>query len=86
MQTTVQCKYSCHKCGISKRVITAVSRREGEDVKVFIDRVASLACSDHDRRSPNCIITSLSELMIPFDEQSGRVGDVVIDMKGKRAV
>ena len=66
MKQAIQCKYSCFKCGIIKRVITVPSREE-EDVKTWMDATALLISRDHDRHSPGCVITKLDEVWIPVE-------------------
>jgi hypothetical protein len=67
MKQAIQCKYSCFKCGILRQLVT-VPAREDEDVITWMEKICAPALSaDHDRRSPACRITELSEVMIPID-------------------
>jgi hypothetical protein len=74
----IQCKYSCFKCGIHRQIVT-VRGRTTEDVVEWLNTVCAPALSaDHDRRSPDCRITKLDEVMVPlFDDQDkiGAAGD-----------
>ena len=76
VKPAIQCKYSCFKCGIRRQIVT-VPAREDEDVVVWLETVAAPALSaDHDRRSPQCKITELSEVMIPSRDGQKKLGGV----------
>lgn len=69
-------KYSCADCGL-ERVSCDVPARGEEDVIVWMEATASLASKDHNRRSPLCRPTTLTELMIPMSG-TDRVGGPAI--------
>lgn len=56
--------YSCAPCGL-KRVRLAVPARGEEDVVAWMESTVRVVKADHDRRSPHCHPTELTELMIP---------------------
>lgn len=66
----IQCKYSCFQCGLKMRVVSVPVRGADENVVEFTNRAATAASRDHDRMSPTCKITKLSELMIPIAENT----------------
>jgi hypothetical protein len=77
MKRAIQCKYSCFKCGIYRRIVT-VQAREDEDVVEWLETIAAPALSrDHDAQSPDCKITSLSEVMIPINKNCKKVGEAM---------
>ena len=66
----------CKVCNIARRHNYYFSHRL-PDIKAK-EKVAAKAMSeDHDRRSPNCKITKLDEVMIPIDNDSSKLGGVV---------
>lgn len=74
MTRAIQCKYSCAKCGITRQTVTI---REEEDVVAWLEKVCAPALSrDHDNRSPGCRITSLTEVLIPIPEGTGKIGSL----------
>lgn len=68
MNRAIQCKYSCDQCGIHRAIITVTAREDENVVEWMNTKAAPAASADHDRRSPDCKITSLSELLIPIFE------------------
>jgi hypothetical protein len=71
---TIQCKYSCFKCGIHRQIVT-VRGRITEDVVEWLNTVCAPALSaDHDRRSPACRITRFDEVMVPLFEDQDKIG------------
>jgi hypothetical protein len=74
MQAAIQCKYSCRKCGIHHQVVTVRQRGDENVVEWFERTVAPALSADHDQRSPLCIITELSEVMVPTPEGTDRIG------------
>jgi hypothetical protein len=69
MKQTIECQYSCRKCGIRRQKLNVVARGAGEDVKEWLDQAALAMGHDHDQRSPLCRIADLSEVWIPVDEE-----------------
>ncbi len=62
---TITVKYSCSQCGINRQPVE-VPARTSEDV-VWTEQVMAPALSrDHDERSPGCVITKLSEVLVPM--------------------
>lgn len=72
----IQCRYSCAQCGLKRQVVT-VKARTDEDIMTWMDQILTPALSaDHDRRSPGCHITKLTEVMIPVAANNPNVGGV----------
>jgi hypothetical protein len=81
MKQAIQCKYSCFKCGIHRQIVT-VAAREEEEVDTWLMKICAPALSaDHDRRSPACRITQLSEVMIPI-EGAEKIGGPAVQPSG----
>ncbi len=67
LNRAIQCKYSCFKCGIKRRIVVVPARQE-EDVVTWMETIMAPALSaDHDRQSPHCKITKLDEVLIPIE-------------------
>lgn len=59
-------KYSCYQCGLTAVEVDVPARGE-EDVVSWMDKVVAYEIkSDHNRRSPSCMATSVRDLMIPI--------------------
>lgn len=71
MEKAIQIKYSCAQCGVYRRVVTVVARKD-EDVVAWMDTAAAACSRDHDQRSPQCHITKFTELLVPVG--AGKVG------------
>lgn len=70
---TIEVLYSCAGCGL-QRVSAAVPARTTENVVDWLEKVAARVLSaDHQRRSPLCRSTVMSEVMIPISG-ADRVG------------
>lgn len=67
--------YSCHKCGL-KDVSLSVLARTTESVVAWTNGIGHAISRDHDRRSPHCHVTSLSEVKIPITGASKIGGPV----------
>lgn len=65
VQVSIVLKWSCFQCGLH-RVELSVPARGDEDVLTWVAAVATAAGEDHDRRSPDCVIDALGELLIPI--------------------
>ena len=73
----IKVKYSCALCGIRRREVD-VPARGTEDVVAWLRDVATPALiRDHQRTSPHCQPTSLSEVMIPVSGTEKVGGPVV---------
>ena len=62
---TIRVFYSCALCGLIK-VGLDVPAREVEDVRVWMDSTILLLSQDHNRLSPHCHPTTLTNLLIPM--------------------
>lgn len=68
MSLTIECKYTCNLCGLHRVIVAVPVRKDGEDVKDWIEKIAlPSVCEDHAKRSPSCNPRTLAELMIPMD-------------------
>ncbi len=71
---TIECKYSCKHCGIYRQAVQ-VPVRQTEDVITWMNTACvPLLGADHDRRSPFCRITELTEVMIPVPPGTDKIG------------
>lgn len=68
-------KYSCHKCGIYRKDIDIPARQEEDVIAWMNDIVTSALSKDYDTSSPLCIINSLSEVLIPIQQFSKKIGE-----------
>jgi hypothetical protein len=64
--------YSCRLCGL-ERVRVEVPARGEEPIATWLPATVRRLCADHDRRSPACHPTTLSEVLIPMTG-AARVG------------
>ena len=68
----IECRYSCHRCGISKRVISIKPREPGADISGYMKGVVVTTIQkDHMRVSPHCRATSISEVMLHIPSDGG---------------
>lgn len=66
--------YSCHLCALKKVTVEVPARTDSQDVKHWMEQVLIYAIADdHRKRSPRCMATSISEVMIPVSG-ADRVG------------
>lgn len=66
---TIECFYSCHKCGLKKVSINVPARDpQDEDVVRFVEQTAAIMSADHAKRSPDCHPQVLNDVMIPMPE------------------
>jgi len=63
---TIECMFSCEKCGIEKQKFLIIPRKLGEDIIQFTNRVATAVRYLHDTMSPNCKIETIDKLYIPI--------------------
>lgn len=70
---TIQCFYSCPKCGLQK-VAVDVRARQAEGLADWWDTLLLALADDHRRRSPGCHPKTLTNVMIPMTgtEQVGK--------------
>jgi hypothetical protein len=61
---TIQVKYTCGVCGVTRRVVS-VPARTIEDVNIWMDQTVLLLMADHQRVSFGCVAREFKELMIP---------------------
>lgn len=72
MNLTIQCLYTCKKCGLTD-IPVDVPAREEEDVVVWVKASAELMGADHERRSPLCP-SRVIDLKIPVPASATKVG------------
>lgn len=65
-------KYCCFECGLYEVTCPMEARKPGEDVLVWLKKLAQALANDHARRSKNCRPLSFSNVQIPIHE--GLVG------------
>jgi len=75
-QTTISVKYSCHQCGVSKRIVEIPARTTQDVVQWLNEVMAPMLSRDHDSVSPGCIISKLDEVFIPISGTS-KIGGAV---------
>jgi len=66
----LQVLYSCHGCGLENAAVTVAYRRDGEDIRSWIEDVAQLVANHHRQRSPECTKRTC-DLKIPLADGKG---------------
>lgn len=78
---TVECLYSCHKCGLVDVAVEVPLRGPEEDVVHWVQETMGRAlANDHATRSPHCVPETLSNVKIPLPPgDNAKVGGPTIN-------
>lgn len=72
---TLECKFTCHECGITDAVAWVPARKDGQDVAEWMEKVCIPAiCDAHDLLTPGCRPKTLGDLKIPMLNQEKGIG------------
>lgn len=65
--STIKIVYTCRQCGLELVACDVRERKADEDVAVWLREIVTPALrDDHDKRSPVCMASKISELRIPI--------------------
>jgi len=67
MSGPLQVLYTCEPCGLKDVRVTVRHRKQGEDIRTWMEEVSRRVGNDHASRSPNCHPKTLSNLKIPLE-------------------
>jgi hypothetical protein len=71
MSGILQVFYTCEQCGASDRKLTVPHRKEGEDIRGWMDQVIARIANDHRIQSPFCKAATMTNAKIPLEEDKG---------------
>lgn len=76
--STIRCFYSCAACKLKKQFVEVPERDTAIDVITWMNTVVSpRLVADHMSKSPFCHPKELTEVGIPYNQESGVVGEKV---------
>ena len=76
--STIRCFYSCSACKLKKQFVEVPERDTTLDVVTWLNTVAVPALvRDHESKSPGCRPKEFTEVGIPYNKESGIVGEKV---------
>jgi C4-type Zn-finger protein len=70
MSGILQVLYTCHGCGLKDAPVTVAHRKQGEDIALWVEKVAQWVANDHLARSPKCTARKC-DLKIPLPAEEG---------------
>ena len=77
MAPAIQVLYQC-TCHQTERTVTMAARRDGEDIKAWMDKLTQALSDDHASKSPGCARRTMTYVKIPISNDDGAmIGGVV---------
>ncbi len=77
----IRVQYSCNGCGLKMATFAMGERRDGEDIKDFMERMGVFLSRDHKMRARGCRSPLARDLYLPVDDD----GVVGRDPKGTKS-
>jgi hypothetical protein len=66
----IQILYKC-TCHPTERTVTMAARRDGEDIKTWMDKLTQVLSDDHNSKSPKCASRWPTYVKVPISNEDG---------------